>query len=196
MNYVVYPRGFIGFDAGFVKLGIVEEKKNTNLRSILLNRTVGPDESPHASNTIIDQLWAETTGGRNYTTSFYFRERIIKAALTAFGTQNFYDWCQLQVTNPYAKNSHNKFVNETLSFIASGYRTVDVNTWFNLIDISDDLNRKAVNDIKISEYFRTRDTHNNQRPVSLEHTLVEWTKHQDGFGDLLTTLMLLFGDLA
>jgi len=195
MNYVVYPRGFLGFDAGFVKLGEVNTQAN-GINAILHNRYKGDDESPHASNTVVDQLWAESVGGKSYTSTFAFRHRILKAAFDAFGTANFYDWVKLQVTNPYATSMHNKFVNETLSFIENGYRTVNVNTWFSLIDITDEINKQAVHDIKINKFFRTNANHNLQRPVSLEHTLVEWTSQEDGFNDLLTTMMILFGDLS
>jgi hypothetical protein len=194
MNYVVYPRGFLGFDAGFVKPGVADT--DSVLSTLLINRSKGKDESPHASNTLIDQLWAESTGGKSYTSSFAFRERILKAALSAFGTSNFHEWVKLQVTNPYATNMHNKFINETLSFIEKGYRTVNVNTWFSLIDIADDVNKQAVHDININKFFRTNANHNLQRPVSLEDALINWSSQEDGFNDMLTTLMILFGDLS
>lgn len=196
MKYVVYPRGFLGFDAGFVKDGQVNDSPKSVISSLMLNRYKTEDESPHASNTTIDQLWAETTGGKSYTTLFAFRERILKAALEAFGTENFYDWVKLQVTNPYATTAHNNFINETLNFIATGQRTVNVNTWFSLIDIKDEVNNKSYHDIKLAKFFRTNSNHDLQRPLSLENALIEWTKQEDGFNDLLSTLMVLFGDLS
>lgn len=192
MNAVAYPRGFLGFD-----IGLLPEKTNANdfirtVRSIEYNRSP-KDVSEYTSNPSVDALWKDHVDGLCYTTAFAFRERILTVALSAFGTQSFYDWCELQSLNPMLNTMHKKFLNDTFMFISTGKRSMNVNTWMNIVRINPSDKSESDCPYEIKEFFRVQNSPAGQREIGLVETIASWTSQENGFDDLLATLMVLFG---
>jgi len=193
MSTVIYPRGFLGFDIGIQKDNSKVTTFLQTVRGIEFNRPINKLDSIHASNPAVDALWKDYVSGAAFTTSFAFRERILVAALGAFGTQNFYDWCILQSSSPFLSSAHRKFFNDTLTFIETGKRSVNVSSWLNILSATPDHQNNSPIPLRTREYFGVDLNVYNQRSLDLSDNLVVWTSQQGGFEDLLGTLVVLFG---
>lgn len=199
MDFVIYPRGFVGFDTDAVKA-----KKKLNdiiptLRSLEFNRYIQQDNNVYPSNTTINELWKEYINNVSTTKTFAFRERILLAALSAFGTNSFYDWCLLQLENKLVAPIHKKFIIDIFYFITTGKKSIGNQTWLNLIRID---NHKVfkTNDSnnfnkEIYDYFLLDKDPQYQKQTTLFYHITEWTQQENGFDDLLGSLMVLFGEI-
>lgn len=188
----VYPRGFVGFDIGVVKAAPNIKDLVATVRAVEFNRQP-PAQQLYPSNPVIDALWREYAGGSARMTSFAIRERVLKAALSAFGTTNFYDWCLLQAQNPFMTGAHKKFLNETFNFIETGNRSVQVGTWMNIIRINSAASAQGETPYQINKFFGIGGPSGSERTATLDTVIQCWTSQEGGFEDLLGTLAVLFG---
>jgi hypothetical protein len=199
MNIIVYPKGFLGFDIGLP----VKDRGNDLdqlIGAIKLNLPP-PKETSGVSNHDVEVLWKSYIGGFSYMTSFEFREKVLLAALRAFGTSDFREWLVLQEKSPYYTEMHRRFINDTLHFILNGKRSVVVQSWSVLIRPTEVSHRDRETVVNVDGFFR----HENQRSeefyagdgerpgTELTNVLHQWTSRPNGFEDLLETLHILFG---
>jgi hypothetical protein len=196
MQVAVYPRGFLGFDIGINKGDTKASEFMQTIKGLEFNRTIQPSTSAHPSNPNIDELWQQYIGGSSFISSFAFREKILLNALKCFGTDNFYDWCLLQVKNPFATPMHTKFINDTLRFIGEGTRSVSVTSWSNLLNINNKPSVGVDNDIALKTFFRTNLPNEMQKQRDMTSIVICWTSQEGGFEDLLATMYILFGKLG
>ena len=197
MAAVIYPRGFVGFD-----IGAPQNKKTVTdfletVRGLEFNRAIQKNVNLYPSNPEIDALWREYTGGTGRTSAFAFRERILLAALKAFGTKNFTDWVELQKSNPYIGPIHKKFLNDTFEFIKSGKRSVSITSWQGLVRIS--TIGKVTGDVQIDnikDIFTCGVDSTESGEKQLTEIIQVWVSKENGFDDLLGTLVVLFGLIA
>lgn len=191
---VIYPRGFLGYDIGLPVVRVENGIKDI-LDSVYYNKSLVNKDRTVISNSEIENLFKtllQNTWGSN---SFEFRERVLKAALGAFGTKSFFDWCQLQEESPYFTDLHRRFLNDTFGFIKTGKRSMAVNTWASIIRPRPiaNVDRVVVYDYK--DYFRMTQGSLLRRSFSLSETVVSWTSQPGGVEDMVATLHILFGDL-
>lgn len=198
MNIVVYPKGFLGFDIGLIakdNSGSLEQV----VQAIKLNKPIAKTNIG-ISNHDVDKLWEQYCGGFQFTTSFEFREKILLAALRAFGTDNFYEWCKLQEQSPFYTDMHRRFLIDTLEFINTGHRSMNVQTWSRLIEARE----VGVNDrnirVNFDNYFNISapnenglTTIENKPGVDLNKVIWHWTKAPNGVEDLIASLQIFFG---
>lgn len=194
MTALIYPRGFVGFGTGVAKDQPNPAAFLQAVRASEFNRPAPREASAYDSNPVIDALWREYVGGNGRTSSFEFRERILVAALSAFGTTSFYDWCVLQATNPFFSAMHKRFLNDTFQFIDTGKRSMGITTWLNIVRIDSSNVPTGDEGYNIKQFFR-QDEKNTmlQRSSSMDEMIASWTSQEGGFEDLLGTLMILFG---
>ena len=192
-NIVLYPRGFIGYDTGL----IVDQSTGIDMddwvKSIKLNKPIMKEVSPYKGIPEVDSLWNESQSGLSFITSFDFREKILKAALSAFGTLSFYDWCNLQNKNIYLTAMHKRFLNDTFSFIEEGKRAMPVSTWGSLLSIKAASSQDREELFLMNEFFRMNQPEFGRKSFRLSDTLVDWCRQENGFEDLLMTTHLIFG---
>jgi hypothetical protein len=195
LNLIVYPRGFIGFDNGQSAVVPKQMDYADLVKNIVYNRPTDDNQVNNPFNPEVSTLWREYVSGAGRISSFDFRERILKAALNAFGTNNFQQWCELQVSNPYFSATHVKFMNDTFGYLDTGVRGVNVQSWRNIVAIgSPGDNSKSV--YKMREFFRL----DEKQPYAIKESnllpfINTWVSYEGGFSDLLNTLAIFFGDI-
>ena len=197
---VIYPRGFLGFDIGLpvtkakpvsVQTVVMAYRRNDSASDVM------PD--PYISNHIVDDLWNKYKQNTAESRSLAFEEKILKAALTAFSTKDFYSWCEIQFKSPYFDDMHRKFLNDTLTFVNTGQRKMNPQSWKSLLrPTRTPLNTKTVFDYK-SYFDGTLGAELNESiciPTrDLVSTITHWVSQPDGMSDLLCCLTILFGKL-
>lgn len=191
---VIYPRGYLGYDIGLpVRVEGGNTKENI-LQNAYLNKKVSGRDRTVISNTDIEHLYKSLLQAAWIPNDFKFRKRVLRAALQAFGTKSFYDWCELQTQSAYFSDTHKQFLNDTFSFIASGQRSVGLHSWMALIDQRPAPVRLAHNDYNYRAYFKMEQASLLRRPFTVAETIKAWCSQPGGLEDMLITLHILFGD--
>lgn len=204
---VLYPRGFLGFD-----IGLAARDPNTSLDQILsaikFNRPV-PKQGVIASNHDVDDLWRDYTTNTKYVTQAQFRDKILIAALRAFGTDDFREWCAIQERSPFFTDMHRRFLNDTFSFIVHGVRSMNVMSWQNLVEYQEATHKDREVRLDYKDMFCEPDLSGRAAsPVSydgvaslkplpaLSNVIHFWVAKEGGFEDLIASLYILFGSAA
>lgn len=188
-----YPRGFLG-----AVLGMRGEHLAANSRPSLNygtgGLTVAPQTQPDTSNADVEALYNQYIHQHENTRNFEFCERVLRTALSAFGTVTFEAWFEAQYKNPSAGDLHGRFLLDTLKFLREGRRNVSLETWGSLIGIA-----SAGSDIgempqEAKEFFGIGQSY--RESYSMTELLQRWMSQPSGFEDLLGTLHILFGNPA
>lgn len=190
---VVYPRGFLGYDIG---LPVRQTASNPvkNLQDSFLNsRPVNRDRTV-ISNTAIENLYKTLLQGAWIPNNFEFRERVLDAALGAFGTKSFLDWCKLQEESVYFTDMHKRFLNDTFGFITTGERTMQLRSWMALVDLRPAPVHSHGSEYAYRKYFKMEQAALLRRSFRIEDNLQSWLSQPGGLEDMLTSLHILFGD--
>jgi len=188
---VIYPRGFAGFDIG-LPVRIIKPSNNAIFKSILHNTSGVRENKNVISNTDVEALWKGLCSGNKFISNEKFRESILVAALTSFGTNDFYEWVTLQTKNQYLGNEHIRFINDTFNFIKTGQRSLNILMWLQLLAGSSD---PSASSVKINlEYFGTNKPLHRKENANIKDTIIKWVSQPNGFEDLLGTMHILFGD--
>lgn len=196
---MISPRGFVG--AGIVTRDRQDSSAGlTNITSVF-ERLSGSDEQ-HPYNGVVQELYKEYNANTNVVLRMEFRERLLKAAMAAFGTHSFWIWYENQFRSPLVEASHLSFLDDTLNFIMCGQRQFHHNVWLRLLE-NDNVAREqlvvmAHGSVKATEkaieYFGlTNNSYGPKCNSELIKTIQRWTSHDNGFDDLMRTLHLLFG---
>jgi hypothetical protein len=143
----------------------------------------------------VEALYASYIKQAPSVTSVDFRLRIIRAALAAFGSDDFGNWIIQQYQCPAVGTMHRRFIDDTLRYIHTGRREMSPMTWAEIIEIT--------NNDKASEYSKEvrayfGDTSYAANPFNNSIKVVDliqmWVSVPNGIEDLLLTLHVLFGN--
>lgn len=189
---VVYPRGFLGYD-----IGLPVQKQATDLTRVMAdiryNKVNVSRDRTVISNEEIEKLFKQHRLGDRSIASMGFREKVLVAALAAFGTASFFDWCKLQQDSPYFTDMHRRFLNDTFKFIATGERSMNTNTWNQIIAVRPETAEDRKTAYLYQDFFKIHLGALVARPAFINQTVVSWVSQPGGFEDMLATLNILFG---
>jgi hypothetical protein len=194
----IYPRGFLGRPLEPQLKAKRPFESRLNALAVKVN-IFTPQVSSVDANPHVEALYGQWINRAPETTSFEFREKVLNAALSAFGTDSFYEWYAAQVHSPAFGDTHKRFLEDTLLFLQTGKRTMFVETWSALVTIQDGGERTAEFTEPAKEYFGipTPDAqYRKPQNRDLTSTIQQWVSHARGFDDLVGTLHLLFGNLT
>lgn len=175
----LYPRGFLGEQT-------VPQTGPSSGRS----RPV-----PHLA---VEKLYTQYINRAVNTTSSEFRRKILIVALRAFGTRDFEVWLSSQHQSPVAGDNHMGFLEDTVQFLATGKRDLDVQTWLSILDGGDTGEVSSGHSELAKEFFGISSNGLNREPRnrSMVDVVQVWCSHPGGIEDILCTLHVLFGNVT
>lgn len=196
----IYPRGFLG-----AQMGPRIEKK-TNPIAGAMGRLAFNQVDYQTSTTTVDAnpnveaLYSQYIRNVPGVLSSNFDELVLIVATSAFGTPDFYHWFQQQLRSPVAAQAHRDFLDDTLRFILTGKRHLQVELWGNLVSLDDSGDKTPIMSEMARQFFHTYQMGNNIPQVdkysrSLDHVLQRWLSQPGGKEDLLNSLHVLFGNV-
>jgi hypothetical protein len=192
-GFRVYPRGFLGASLG-EQIKPTERSAAASLRSYQYH----PDwfKAPASAKEInqnIEALWAKLNDSYGAMDSMEFREKVLRIALNAFGTQNFYDWINVQISGPSTGDIHMRFLQDMLEFIETGKHQMSLHNWSGLLSLSEITHNETPNEGQFNWFFITGD----KRPKNMQlvDVIQRWCSQPNGFIDLAHTLHVLFGEV-
>lgn len=192
----MYPSGFLGsaLVAQTEPVAVITTAKQ------LFNKGLNPKVSRYVANEEVVSLWDATTAGTPEYKHFAFKERILRCALQAFGTQRVADWIGTQNDSPYFSDYHRRWIDETLHYVYGGKtRLMSENNWFSLLNTNNDTPRgerysRVVKHYLLGEKLRSADDmHPYRGQITFVDFLSDWCAKEDGIKDLLGSLNNLFG---
>lgn len=196
---MISPRGFVG--AGILTRDRQDSSTGlTNVASVF-ERLTGADEQ-HPYNGVVQELYKEYDANPNVVMSMEFRDRLLKAAIAAFGTHSFWIWYENQFRSPLVESTHLNFIDDTFNFIMCGERQFHHAVWLRLLE-NDQVARERVITVshagvkatdRAVEYFGL--TRNQPGPTinnSVIQAIQMWSSRDGGFDDMVRTLHVLFG---
>lgn len=145
-----------------------------------------PDQETRHGSPDITNLYKDYMASRSL--GWPIAKRALQLAVKFFDPAKGFDF-KKQDNNPLVANYNYRFLIDTLRFIATGRREMDIIMWGELMsDLpspSDDVDQRHVLRDVISEYDI------DLRPISL---VKHWCSHKGGLHDMVISLNLLFGD--
>lgn len=138
----------------------------------------------------MSELWAVYSAPNNQSTGWSFRKRVLKTAKRLL-TDNS-NWFIAQDKNPNVVEYNYQFVVDTLRFIGTGRRQININAWGDLVSHAPTGGLKGVSERhEIADIFRTL-----QLTTSVDALIQLWCSHPKGFDDLINSINILFGDIS
>jgi hypothetical protein len=192
----IYPSGFLGSSA-------VLQTKPIDVATVasqLFNRGLVRATSRYLANQEVVELWEDVTAGTSEYKTFDFKERVLRCAIAAFGTDSVVDWAQTQTDSPDFTDSHFRWVDETLLYIFAGKRReLSANNWQSLLTVGGkDSNGPRLS--PIARHFLLGETNRklNTPAISRVNLTVrqlvgQWCQQPGGIADLTASLNVLFG---
>jgi hypothetical protein len=192
-GYRVYPRGFLG-----ASLGEQIKPSERSFSSQIKSHTYHPDwfqgkSNPKEVNKNIEAIWRHLNDGYHAVDNMEYREKVLRIALNAFGTKDFYEWVLIQINGPSTGDLHLRFLQDTFEFIETGKRSMSLHSWTALLSMSDITHNDTSNEGQFNWFFVTGD----KRPknMSVIDVIQRWCGQPNGFADLIQTLHVLFGEV-
>ena len=174
----LYPRGFLGEQT------IPQAGMSSRSRPV-----------PHQA---VETLYTQYINRAVNTTSTEFRRKVLIVALRAFGTRDFEVWLSSQRQSPAAGDNHKGFLEDTVQFLATGKRDLDVMSWLTILDGGDTGEVSSDHSDLAKEFFGISSNGLNREPRnrSMVDVVQAWCAHPGGIEDILCTLHVLFGNVT
>ncbi|BCM95225.1 hypothetical protein [Burkholderia phage FLC6] len=185
----LYPNGFLGAPIEYRKAQVNKPIQVDLIGAATRRITLESEANDLTPNADIEELWKEVTKHEDMLKrDFAFRERLYRAALGSFGTLTINEWIEKQKQNPYFDTMQNRFVDETVCYVYTGFRKYHPMIYVDTLDIGKH-NAWTIG-IATREFLLGR--YNNE-PVLIRDFLRTWLGQRDGLSDMLFTLRVFFG---
>ena len=166
--------------------------------SAVRNSTIPSAVSEFMFHPEISGMLANYLGDQKALLKFAFREQLIVAFKQATGMINFRTWIEAQSQCEYFIPMHRKFLLDTLQFIASGQRRMDIESWQRIMSTSPVAVSEKRERIDTNEWFGEYKPNpkpwDGQVPTLTDDVLVKWLQRPGGFKDLLFFCVIVFGE--
>jgi hypothetical protein len=191
----VYPSGFLGSTN-------VEQTKPLDVVSaakMLFSRGVVKAPSPYSANMDVVVLWNEIISGTMEYKTFEFKERILKAAINAFGTELLIDWLSVQAQSPEFTDNHYRWIDETILFVFGGKRReLSSNNWRVILtaggrDDTVDQFSPVVKSYILGENASRYPGAAYRGSMTIREFVMAWVRQQMGMEDMMASMDVLFG---
>lgn len=123
------------------------------------------------------------------TRTWHFKRRVIDLALRVFDRTKGFSFVE-QDRNNHLVGFNYKFLLDTLRFIATGRRSMDIQMWGDLMEQSPTTTPHTVEG-RSAILNRIAEYRLNMEPTAL---IQKWLEQKGGIEDLIVTMHLMFGD--
>ena len=190
MKLPILQSGFLSLnEEGLVRSEPIGQKQI--FRSIELGKPVDDAGNAFFYNKDIEALYQRYNNDHRLLKQFAFREELLKLAKVAFSTFNLEVWFSAQLNSPSLTATHRRFLNDTLRFIETGTREVNIETWMGLIYPRTATTADTKTEVAIKYYFG-KDHEYSRVSNQLPEAIGQWTMRSEGMYDLLIFLTIVF----
>jgi hypothetical protein len=190
----LYPRGFVG-GIPATKMERMEPQTATIAHSQGRIVVTQAGDSELCVSDDVEQLYAAYITRSGRVTTMEFRDKVLKAAMNAFGSASFFRWYSEQRVSPGMGDLQYRFLVDTLGYLQGKARSMDMPMWESLITTAQavDVPRSYVD--AADAFFGAKPHEPRARQNdSVINALQLWCMRPNGIEDLLQSLHLLFGN--
>lgn len=174
------------YPSGFYRTASAEEREINSL-PLFVSKEYEPNvDSMYRSYLIIDHKHIP----------WLYRSNALKTISRLFldnggGYRNFVSWAEQQLaTNNYLYDLNYEFLVDTLNYLVTGKRQMEVPQWADIIT------KKPVHREGVANYNRVEQNKEALNYISVNDPIVLWCSREGGFDDLVFTINLMFGKLS
>lgn len=181
--------------SGFVSLtekGLVRLKTtDPTIREAILMNEYRRDVNKYFYSNEITALFNKWSSKPELIRDFDFREKVLRAAFSAFATPYTQKWLLAQTTCPTVTKLHRAYLLELLAYLMyDDPRTIEPIQWVRLLEASEKSTSVTVD---LSEFIGK-----GEAPAKVTSQFSElirtWVSKPNGFTDLLVNIYIIFGD--
>lgn len=185
----LHPNGFLGAPIEYRSTHVDRPVRVDLIGAVSRKVSFESDDNVLKPNNLIEELFDELTKKEDAMKyNPLFRERVYMAALQAFGTLTINEWIERQKQNPYFDTMQNRFVEETVCYVYTGFRKYHAMVYVDTLDIG------THNAFQIGPYVREHLMLNTAgKAVLVREFIQKWLTQRDGMSDLIFSLRVLFG---
>lgn len=185
----LYPNGFLGAPVEFRDVRVKKPVQVDLIGTAARRITLESEENSLTGNKEIDELFKEITSHEDILKrNFEFRERLFTVALKAFGTATIDEWIAKQKQNPYFDTSQQRFVEEMVGYVFTGFRRYHPAIYLDILDIG--THNAFTIGPNVGQYLRNR---SGNGMMSIPEFIQKWLGQRDGLSDFAITMRVLFG---
>lgn len=193
----IYPRGFLGVEQSQV-IAKRETPFSQNYKqrqfSLSLIDTI---DKKRLGDSAIDALFTKYIHAEGNINSHAFRERVFKNTFRLMNGKSFYFWYTSQRASPLLGDYQQRFLEDTLSYLITGKRSVSIQTWDSLLTFTTQTDEPTPDSSIMRDFFGERSDGTGEK-IPKNRNIVDvlqlWWEKPAGVGDLLHTLHILFGN--
>lgn len=192
----LYPSGFLG-SASVLQTHPMDLVTTAKL---LLNKSVVHSVSKYTANEEVVSVWGDLASGLPEFKTFEFKERILKCALRAFGTNTLLEWVATQSTSPELTELHHRWMEETLLYVFTGKRReMSNNNWRVLLSVAGtNTEAKGLSKLTTAIFYGNMPScqfsAEYRANISIKSFVHLWVQQPGGVVDLMASLNVLFGN--
>lgn len=185
----LHPRGFLGAPIEYRTAHVTPRPVKADLiGGVSRTITFEPEDNLLKPNNFIEELYAEAAKKEDIIKrNILFRERIYVAALQAFGTVTIQDWIEKQKQNPYFDTMQNRFVEETVGYVFTGFRKYHPAIYAETCAIG------THNAFSMGPNVRSYLFTGTGEPMLMRDFIRRWLTQRDGMSDMFISLRVMFG---
>lgn len=191
-QFKVYPRGFLGAklqDRVQQDTTLVQDNMGfVPVKAAAYKKSNGINDYNHA----IQELFSAHVREEPGVLSFEFRERVLRAAVRAFGTPFFDTWFLAQLQSPFVGRNQRDFLDDCLRFLMGQRRHLTLPNWAALLTI-ENADEGTLQPSKVAREYFGLNGNNGVRKLTVQDTIQSWCSQPGGHEDLLCALQILFG---
>lgn len=177
LEVVLHPRGFMSLSDPFLAVQHLPEAYQRHTAQFDWPKQ-------NEGNKRVEELYKLWISRSVNINSWRFRKRVIGAASELFG--DFKTWISVQARmNDYLYGMNFDFLVDTWQYIHTGRRKMSPLTWKELLEEHQPA-RTGVGDLARMENF-------DLSTIQPNEVIGQWCSHNNGFGDMICTLHVLFG---
>lgn len=155
-----------------------------SIRGFVFKNIINKDTDSHMVNEKIDKLYAVMQRNENEYKSWPYRKEVLSVASLLLN--NFNEWVRTNSVEGTLYGRRFDFLNDTVTFIKTGKRSLAVNSWKEILEESILPEKRMANQYNLNPlYF--------EPGVRTADIISMWCSQEKGFTDMLCTLDILFG---
>jgi len=179
--------GYLTLETPLLDLNKRKSFTNLNLTALLFTFPKDETNNPNFYNIEVEQLFQLWRKDQSIVKDFDFIVDLLRTAKQAFGMDSFKDWLRIQEMGNQTTRVHVDFLRDTFTFLQTGKRDINIETWKNLFIHS---NNAKIFDINIDSIFYGD---NSYLPTTVNEVITQWISIPNGVSDLMMSLEIIFG---
>lgn len=194
-KFALYVNGFVG--SSEINHQLILSTDNVVTAGAAASSENWMQSKTHIANKDIIEMYVQMSQSPLKYVDFEWREKVLKEVMRGFGTKSLDQWLAANYIAGHLTETRKEFLDDTIRFVLGGNRCHPAHMYISYIGMATDTAgeittfSKEVEDLLCCSEPRFALEKNR---VNVVEFVQSWISRPNGFRDLLTTAMVLWGD--